>query len=65
MFLSDFKQIWIFFGQIFIEVHNTKFYRNPSTSGSRTDTCGLTDMKVIVVFRDYAKAPADPSGRAV
>jgi hypothetical protein len=41
--------------QIFEKVSNIKFYQNPS-SGNRVVPDGETDMKLIVAFRNYAKA---------
>jgi hypothetical protein len=43
MFLPDFNQIWIC-SQIFIEIPNIKFHRNPF-KGNGSDTCGQTDRQ--------------------
>jgi hypothetical protein len=46
-----------FYRQIFEKVSNINFHQNPS-SGSRVVPCGQTDMaKLIVAFRNFAKAP--------
>ena len=43
--------------QIFEKVLNIKFHQNPSI-GSRVVPCGQTDTtKIVVVFRNFAKAP--------
>ena len=42
--------------QIFERYSNIKFRGNPS-SGNRVVPCGLTDMKLIVAFRNYGNAP--------
>jgi hypothetical protein len=51
-----------FYRQIFLtKSSNIKFLTNPS-SGSRAVPCGQTDTtKLIVVFRNFAKAPKDHS----
>jgi hypothetical protein len=50
--------------QIFMEVPNNIYHRNPS-SGISADTCGQTDMtKVIGAFRDYVKVPKTSLGLA-
>ena len=41
--------------QIFEKNSDIKFNQNPS-SGSGVVPCGQTDMKLIVAFRDFAKA---------
>jgi hypothetical protein len=41
--------------QIFEKVLNIKFHPNPSSESGVP--CGQTDMKLIVVFRNFAKAP--------
>jgi len=52
-----------FSGQIFEKYSNFKFHENPS-SGSWVVPCGRTDRrtdmtKLIVAFRNFAKAPKD------
>ena len=43
--------------QIFTEVPNIEFHRNPS-SGTHADTCEWTDMmKVVGTLCDYANVP--------
>ena len=41
---------------------NIKFHENPS-NGSRAVPCGRTDMKLIVAFRTFAKAPKNARNR--
>jgi hypothetical protein len=49
-------------GQIFEKYLNVKLRENPSNGSAvpcgRTD--GLTDMKLIVAFRNFANAPKTP-----
>ena len=56
LFFSDLYES--FCPQIFEKYSNIKFHENPS-SGSRVVPCGRKDsmMKVIVTFRNFAKAP--------
>jgi len=42
--------------QIFIEVLEIEFLGNPP-GGSRSNTCGWTDMKLVNTFRVHANAP--------
>ena len=42
--------------KIFEKFSNIKFYENPS-SKSRVVPCGQTDMKLVVVFCNFAKVP--------
>ena len=65
---TDCNEIWIFTTD-FRKIHNTKFHKNPS-SGSRVvpgeQMDGQTDMtKLIVAFRDFAKAPKNECWRAL
>jgi hypothetical protein len=60
LFLSYFNDTWILL-KFFEESSSSKFHENPS-SGSRVvpreQTDGRTEMaKVIVAFRNFAKAP--------
>ena len=48
--------------QIFEKVSYIKFHQNPSI-GSRVVSCGQTDMKLIVAFRNFAKAPENVGAR--
>jgi hypothetical protein len=48
-FLSDCNQVWSFSRHIFVKISNFRFHENPS-SGSRADTYGQTDMKLIGAF---------------
>jgi hypothetical protein len=43
-------------GQTFEKSSNINFHLNPS-SGSRVVPCGITDLKLIVAFRNFANAP--------
>jgi len=57
IFLPELYQIWGFSRYIFIKVPNTKFHRYPF-SGSRADTCGLTETVMTTgAFRYSANAP--------
>ena len=65
LFLSDFHETWIF-RQIFENQSNIKFHKSPS-SGSRVVPCGRTDSrrdmtKMMVAFRNFAKAPIKEQG---